>query len=129
MPAAGVKSETGRPQRVLLVEDDDGVREVLSDALRQAGYELDCARTYAEAQHAIARRPHDLVVTDVRLPDGRGYDLLSRARTAGSKMIFISGHVTHMPSAEASRVICLAKPFRLETLLEQIELELAAPDP
>jgi DNA-binding response OmpR family regulator len=119
-----MKSEIARPRTVLLVEDDDDVRELLSGALEQAGYELDCARTYAEAQHAITHGQHDLVVTDVRLPDGKGYDLLARARAAGCKVIFISGQVSHMPSAEASRVICLTKPFRVEALLDTIQAEL-----
>jgi len=121
-----MKSDGSHSRSVLLVEDDDDLRDLLSGALEQAGYSLECARTFAAAHHAISHGRHDVVVTDVRLPDGRGYDLMARARAAGSKIIFISGEVTHMPSAEASRAICLTKPFRVEALLDHIQAELTA---
>ncbi len=109
---------------VLLVEDDDAVREILSSALEQAGYDLDCASTYSEAETAIARRPHDVVVTDIRLPDGLGYDLLPRARAAGSRVIFITGHVSEMPTVQERRTSCLTKPFTLDALLDEIREQL-----
>lgn len=106
---------------VLLVEDDDNVREVLSAALQQAGYMLACASTFAEAKDAIASRTHDVVVTDIRLPDGLGYNLLAAAKAAGSKVIFITGYVDEIPSIQGRRTSCLMKPFSLDALIDEVQ--------
>lgn len=112
--------------RVLLVEDDESVREVLSEALQQAGYMLACAGTFAEAMDAITHRSHDVVVTDIRLPDGLGYDLLASARAAGSKVIFITGYFDEMPSIRGRRTSCLMKPFSLDALIEEVQEQLGS---
>jgi DNA-binding response OmpR family regulator len=111
---------------VLLVEDDDSVRDVLSNALQQAGYKLDCARTFTEAKNAIASGEHHVVVADIRLPDGLGYDLLAAARAAGSKVIFITGYVDEMPSIQSRRTSCLIKPFSLDALLDEVEVQIGS---
>ena len=105
---------------VLLVEDDEEVRTVLSSAIEQAGYELDMARNCDEAERAIAERSHDVMVTDIRLPDGLGYDLVAHARAAGCKVIFITGYFSEMPTVQGQRTSCLIKPFPMDELIQEI---------
>jgi two-component system, sensor histidine kinase and response regulator len=63
------------PRVVLLVEDNVDAQDVYSTTLRHAGYEVEQARSVAEA-HAVARRLcPDVVVLDCRLPDGDGLEL------------------------------------------------------
>lgn len=72
----------GEPCRILLVEDDTPVRERLADILGGwSGSELvDACGTFAQAQAVIAEKPLHLLVTDLRLPDGHGVDLIRMLR-------------------------------------------------
>lgn len=63
-------------ERVLVVEDDAGVRELLRDELEAEGLKVHEAGTLASARTALAAHPVDLLVTDLRLPDGSGQALL-----------------------------------------------------
>lgn len=71
---------TERPL-VLVVDDDDGCRNALRRALGRAGMVVDPAASFEEAVRALERAPA-CVVTEFRLPDGAGVDLLARAREA-----------------------------------------------
>ncbi|MDZ7827463.1 MAG: sigma-54 dependent transcriptional regulator [Gammaproteobacteria bacterium] len=62
--------------RILVVEDDSGLLELLREELEEDGHEVTTASTLAEAREALDRRTMDLVITDLRLPDGRGDALL-----------------------------------------------------
>ncbi|MFI6424216.1 response regulator transcription factor [Promicromonospora sp. NPDC050880] len=68
--------------RLLIVEDEAGLVSALEVALRREGYAVDHARTVAEARDKLALNPYDLVLLDVTLPDGTGFDL-TRAVRAG----------------------------------------------
>lgn len=65
---------------ILCVEDEPLLRGDLSDELRDAGYRVLEARNGAEAFESLAREPADLVLCDVSMPDGGGYELLERLR-------------------------------------------------
>ncbi|MFE6970570.1 response regulator [Isoptericola sp. NPDC057653] len=70
--------------RVLVVEDDDGLRDVLVTVLENGGLDVIPARGVAEARVALARGEEpDLVVLDLRLPDGSGKDLVADLRRSG----------------------------------------------
>lgn len=83
----------GRPHRILLIEDDRPVRERLAAALAAHG---DCtvaaAADLAEARRLLATAPPDLIVSDLRLPDGLAIDFLAEAREthAGVEILVIS---------------------------------------
>lgn len=62
--------------RVLVVEDDESLRDLLSDELETEGYGVDTSSDVAAAQAALASAAYDLVVTDLRLPDGSGHQVL-----------------------------------------------------
>jgi DNA-binding response OmpR family regulator len=69
--------------RVLVVEDDAGIREPLREYLERAGVTVDCADDLASASACLRAAAHDAIVLDWMLPDGDGVDWLRALRTAG----------------------------------------------
>ena len=67
---------------ILLVEDKESLRRVLSMTLEAAGYSVTEAADALVAANEIARQPHRLVLTDLRMPHGSGLDVLRAARAA-----------------------------------------------
>jgi len=109
---------------VLLVEDRDDVRELLKETILLVGHALDCAPTWADGLHALATGTHDVLVADVRLPDGSGHDLARRAVARGKKAVLITGHPDEMRSS--SDIIYLRKPFLMRALLNALEQHVGA---
>ena len=111
---------------LLLVEDDESLRSILSRHLRHEGYQVDEADSAESAGEALAAglRP-DLVLLDLNLPGGTGWDLLrgSALATAGSPPVVITSAITVSPVrlAEFGVAGYLPKPFPLETLVGTIE--------
>jgi DNA-binding response OmpR family regulator len=66
--------------RVLIVDDSLTVRMSLMEALTEAGFTVDTASTVGEAREALAREAYQLIILDVRLPDGDGVELLGEIR-------------------------------------------------
>jgi signal transduction histidine kinase/CheY-like chemotaxis protein len=84
--AAGSPS-TGRSLeglRVLLVDDDADTTDLVGAALTQAGAAVTCAGSVVEALGALGTTPIDLVVSDIAMPGGSGYDLIAAIRTSPS---------------------------------------------
>jgi DNA-binding NtrC family response regulator len=109
---------------LLLVDDDRLVLESMADWLREKGYAVDVAGSLAVARAAIGKKTYDLVLLDIRLGDGDGFDLLAecRERSPGTTVIFITGYGTVETAVEAIR----AGAFDLLTKpLIDDELELA----
>src|SRR5687768_13126446 len=67
---------------ILLVEDKDSLRRVLRLTLEHAGYSVTEARDARSALNEIGRAPHRLVLTDLRMPNGTGLDVLRAAKSA-----------------------------------------------
>jgi len=79
--------------RILLVDDEPGIRIVLSAVLEQAGYSVDVAEDGFAALRKIQQSKPDLVITDLRMPNMNGFELLFviRTRFPGLPTIAISG--------------------------------------
>lgn len=71
--------------RFLLIEDAPRLRELLSDAVNAAGWNVDAVDTAADAREAIATTPYDLYLVDLGLPDGDGLDLVRSISLGGTK--------------------------------------------
>ena len=74
--------------RILLVEDRDSLRRLLARALADDGYEVAAASTGGDAVRLLGERPFDLVLTDLKLPDRSGLEVLASkgiARNASSQ--------------------------------------------
>ncbi len=111
--------------KLLLVEDDDAVRATLCEALELEGYTADCVGSCADAETALSREPYALLVTDVRLPDGSGHDLACKAMAMGANVILLSGHPDEVRGMAPGRIAGVAKPFRLDDLMQAIARQIA----
>jgi DNA-binding response OmpR family regulator len=113
-------------RRVLIVEDDEGLRQIVSRHLRAQGYEVDEASSAEGAATAIedGLRP-EVVLLDLNLPGDTGWDLLRgpALATAGSPPVIITSATTVSPKrlAEFGCAGYLPKPFPLETLVATLE--------
>ncbi len=112
--------------KLLLVEDDDAVRATLREALELEGYAADCVGNCADAEAALARETYAVLVTDVRLPDGSGRDLADKAVALGASVILLSGHPDEVRGMAPGRIAGVAKPFRLDDLMQAIARHIAA---
>ena len=78
-----------RPRRVLIVEDDDGLRNLILKALRKAGYEADGAVTGTDALDRVMANPDLVLLLDQRLPDMAGSDIINTLNEYGLRVPFI----------------------------------------
>jgi len=113
--------------RLLVVDDEDTIRELLCGSLRFAGYEVASAGSGAEALRAsISGRP-DLVLLDVRMPDGDGFEVARRMRAAGGPgvpVIFLTARDEvhdRLAGFEAGGDDYITKPFSLDEVLARIK--------
>jgi DNA-binding NtrC family response regulator len=112
-------------QRVLLIEDEPDAADLFRLALT-ASYEPDVARTAAEARRCLAGRRYDLVISDWRLPDGDGLEILNAAADAGMPTILMSGYLFQLVRPD-QRHAYLMKPLRPSEFIQAVERILAAP--
>ena len=120
-----------KPARILLVEDEPAVRELLRHALMRRGYQVETGCTGAEGLALCeALEPPDLLITDLILPGATGPDIAERLRQRahGVKVLLISGYSEHplLDAAHAAGEPCLVKPFELSTFSETVQQLLAA---
>lgn len=111
-------------KRIFFVEDDLSLIGGLSFALRKQGYEIDIARTSMEAESLWQNGIYDLVILDVSLPDGSGYDLCRKIReTSRVPVMFLTA------ADEETDIIMgldiggddyITKPFKLAVFLSRV---------
>lgn len=112
--------------RVLIVEDDESLRRIVSRHLRAQGYAVDEAPSAEDAAMALegGLRP-GIVLLDLNLPGDTGWDLLRQPAlaAAGSPPVVITSATTVSPRrlAEFGCAGYLPKPFPLETLVSTLE--------
>ncbi|MBN1908979.1 MAG: sigma-54-dependent Fis family transcriptional regulator [Pirellulales bacterium] len=110
--------------KLLLVDDDRQVLGSMADWLRDQGYDLDTATGCGEAILATNEKPYDLVLADIRLGDGDGFQILNHCREKhpSTAVVMITGYGTVDSAIEAIRAG--AFDFLTKPLIDQ-ELELA----
>jgi two-component system OmpR family response regulator len=116
---------TQAPQRVLVVDDEPNIADVVSMALRFHGFEVDTAGTSADALDAVDRARPDLLVLDVMLPDGDGFGIARalRDRAVDVPIIFLTARDAHEDKMRGLTIggdDYLTKPFSLEELVARI---------
>lgn len=122
--------------RILVVDDEMGIRELLSEILSDEGHSVVLAGNAAEARHARLSQQPDLVLLDIWMPDTDGITLLKEWAAGGlltMPVIMMSGHGTIDTAVEATRIGALdflEKPISLAKLLTAVKKGLqAAPAP
>ncbi|MFN3413034.1 MAG: sigma-54-dependent transcriptional regulator [Thermoanaerobaculum sp.] len=118
------------PPRILVVDDEAPMRELLRIILEAEGYSVTEAPTLGEAQAQLHRNRFDLVVCDIYLPDGNGLELIRTARQNNQETPFvvITAHTTPAQAITALRegaVDYLSKPFDVEVLKAVVGKHLA----
>ncbi len=124
-PSSTPVGEQPRTRRILLVEDHQDSADTLSQLLTLHGYDVSVARSMAEAVSVADSGFFDLLISDIRLPDGSGLELIKRLRSNRPiRGIAISGFGTEQDrqrSRDAGYEIHLTKPVEFNRLLDAIE--------
>lgn len=112
-------------EHILIVEDDDNLRFTLADHLELEGYVVDMAEDIGAAEKLLTEHDFDLVLLDIILPDGNGYELCRRLR-GDSDVLILMLTARSMPKDviqgfESGADDYLAKPYRSQELLLRIK--------
>jgi DNA-binding NtrC family response regulator len=111
---------------ILVVEDRDPLRRLLARALADEGYEVAAAATGGDAVRLLGERPFDLVLTDLKLPDISGLEVLASAREKQPRVpvVVLTGYGTVGAAVEAMKLGAydfLEKPLELPDLALLVE--------
>jgi DNA-binding response OmpR family regulator len=119
-----------RRHRVLVVDDEPAIRELLKLHLANAGYDVGLAEDAIVAERALRESPPDLVVVDVAMPYRGGLEfvagLSADEELSRLPVIFITGQDGLASGARALGAGCLKKPFAVDALLELVERHISA---
>ena len=115
--------DLGHTPRVLVVDDEQGLRDMLSILLRREGYDVSVAPSFTTGCQAVegAPTPFDLVLTDLMMPDGSGLDVLTRAkaRTEHTEVIVMTAYgdvETAIDAMKRGAYDFVTKPFATSEL-------------
>ncbi len=118
-------SQVSPMANILVVDDEDSVRDLLSDAVRLAGYKSDVAADGSEAIRWLQKHKADLIILDINLPKMDGFEVLEKIRSQGidTPVILLTARaersdVTHGLRSGADDY--LTKPFSLEELILRV---------
>ena len=113
--------------KILIIEDDLSLINGLSFAIKKQGYELDVVRTVLETDAVFADGKYNLIILDVSLPDGSGFDICKKIRKISKvPIIFLTA------ADEETDIIMgldiggddyITKPFKLAVLMSRINAE------
>lgn len=121
--------------KILVVDDELGIRDLLSEILNDEGHTVELAENAAQARTARQSFNPDLVLLDIWMPDTDGVTLLKEWRGNGQltmPVVMMSGHATIETAVEATRIgahAFLEKPVTLQKLLRAVEQALASGQP
>ncbi len=112
---------------ILVVDDELGIRDLLSEILNDEGHSVDLAENATQARSARSANTYDLVLLDIWMPDTDGVSLLKEWAATGlltMPVIMMSGHATIDTAVDATRIGAFAfleKPITLQKLLKSVE--------
>ncbi len=118
---------------ILVVDDEIGIRELLSEILSDEGHVVDLAENAAQARSCRQAQTPDLILLDIWMPDTDGVTLLKEWAASGAltmPVIMMSGHGTIDTAVEATRIGAidfLEKPIALQKLLSAVQKGLERP--
>jgi two-component system, cell cycle response regulator CpdR len=118
------------PPRVLVVDDEAGVRSLVSMVLKQAGYAVRQAQNADEAMAAFETEAIDLLLSDVRMPGMNGHALAQWVATKhpATRTALMTGYDAECPGCPyAPRCRIMQKPFRPADLISFVKMVIAEP--
>lgn len=112
--------------KVLVVDDEPGIRQLMADALSAQGHAAMCAKNGVEAVASLAVLSVDVVFLDIRMPRGDGLVALAKIKRLwpGLPVVMITGGGRHDEIEQGFRLganACILKPFSLRELAETME--------
>jgi len=127
-----VAASAPRPEptgaRLLVVDDEPAMVRTLRTNLRGHGFQVETAETASEAKASYDRRPPDLVVLDINLPDGDGFEIVRHIRErSGTPIIVLSargGERDKVSALDLGADDYMTKPFGIDELLARIRVAL-----
>lgn len=133
-PASPMMPDMQTPaQTVLLIDDEPAITDSLAYALDRAGYGAAAARSLAEADALRREQAFDLVILDLKLPDGNGLDWLRTLRqTSDQPVIILSSHddaVEHIVGLEVGADDYIDKPFSPREVVARVRAVLRRVQP
>ncbi|HJW71797.1 MAG TPA: sigma-54 dependent transcriptional regulator [Geothrix sp.] len=120
--------------RILVVDDDLAIREMVAMALEKRGYAVERAEGFAAGRASLRARRPDLILSDIYMPGGNGLDLLREVQELPDPppMILMTARGTIETASSALKdgvFDYLAKPFDLEVMLDRVRAALATRPP
>ena len=117
--------EISKKSRILLLEDDASLADGLCYSLEKNGYEVECAQSVWEAKAFLAKEQYDLLLLDVTLPDGTGFEVCEAVRGQGNQVpiIFLTASDEEMNVIRGLDSVgddYIGKPFKLGELFSRI---------
>lgn len=121
----------GHNRRIMVVDDDEGIRHILSTALSGMGYDVVTAGRGAEALNLLLESSFALVLTDLEMPGMDGWSLASRLKDKfpDIPVVLMTGHAKEAVRKRMKRSsvdYVIFKPFRLEDILDIAQKMLGA---
>ena len=105
--------------RILVVDDEESIREFLDIMLRKEGYEVTCVEDGAKAQEMLKKKSVDMIISDLQMPNVTGIELLKHVRESYPEMLFmlITAFGTTESAVEAMKMGAydyITKPFKID---------------
>ena len=113
--------------KILIVDDELGIRELLSEILHDEGHTIEMAKNATEARQLLPTFGPDLVLLDIWMPDTDGVSLLKEWSSNGQlvmPVVMMSGHATIDTAVEATKIGAMAfleKPITMQKLLKAVD--------
>lgn len=126
-------STLATPLSILIADDEEGICKLLQHWLQRAGHAVACVTSGKEASRLLRNQRFDVVITDVVMPDGDGFELISEFRKAqpDTRILAISGGGKYLQSSDCLRIArslgahaVVMKPFNWEQIHAGLELAL-----
>lgn len=118
------KGDSLMNNQILIVEDDPSLQHGIQFALKKEGYEVTIASTIAEGDEQLQAKQHHLILLDVNLPDGSGFDFCQKLRkTSDIPIIFLTARNTEIDvvvGLDLGGDDYITKPFRLRELISRV---------
>ena len=118
----------GKGRRVLVVDDEPAIVELVTSVLQDQGWRVDVAAGGRAALERLQETPYDLVLSDVRMPEGDGADFyraaVAQQKELSRRFVFMTGDTANEDmwrALEPIRAPVLSKPFTRQALLHAVE--------
>ncbi len=135
---AAMPAPVAAPFSILVVDDEDGIRDLLQHWLTRAGHRVTCATCGNEADQLLRGSHFDLVITDIVMPEGDGFELIAAVRShqPRARILAISGGGKYLQSADCLKMArglgahgVILKPFNFEQIRGVMESTLSPSQP